>query len=67
MHVGIPPVASVCPYRRLPSLSLLPFVPLSIPPDERVSVHHPGLTMLVLDPQFEGSFPHRVLRYVSAS
>jgi len=67
MHVGIPPVVSVCPSRRLPLLSLSPFVPLSIPPNEPVSAHHPDLTMRVLDPQSEGSFPRHVLRYVSAS
>ena len=67
MHVGIRLVASVCPFRRLLLLSLLPFVLLSIPPDEPVSVHPPDLIMRVVDLRFEGSFPHHVLHCVSAS
>ena len=66
MRVGIRLAASVCPYRRLPLLSLSPFVLLSIPPDEPVSVHLPDLITRVVDLQFEGSFPRHVLHCVSA-
>ena len=67
MHVGIRLAASVCPYRRQPLLSLSPFVLLSIPLDEPVSVHPPDLIMRVVDLQFEGSFPRHVPHCVSVS